>query len=127
MDKAQRFSPSMMAAIHESKILGIRAGATSDHRFIGVWVVVVNGRVFARSWTRKPDGWYRTLLADPRGTIQIGERQRRIRAVPARGTRLRDAIERAYAEKYSTPGSVKYVRGFRSARRRETTMEFVPR
>jgi hypothetical protein len=36
-------------------------------------------------------------------------------------------VERAYAEKYFTPGSLKYVRGFRTPRRRETTMEFVPR
>jgi len=32
-----------------------------------------------------------------------------------------------YAEKYATPGSVKYVRGFKTPRRRATTLEFVPR
>jgi hypothetical protein len=51
----------------------------------------------------------------------------RIRAVRARGERIRDAIERAYAEKYRTPASLQYVRGFRTKRRRETTIEFVPR
>jgi hypothetical protein len=40
---------------------------------------------------------------------------------------VRDAVERAYAEKYPTPGSTKYVRGFRTRRRRDTTIEFVPR
>jgi hypothetical protein len=123
----RRFSRPVLAAIDQSKILGIRAGARSDHRFIGIWVVVVGSRVFARSWTRKPDGWYRTLLEDPLGTIQVGDRQIRIRAVRARGNRIRDAVEKAYAVKYPTPGSVKYVRGFRTERRRETTMEFVPR
>jgi hypothetical protein len=87
----------------------------------------MGGRVFARSWTRKPDGWYRTLLEDPLGTIQVGDREIRIRAVRVRGNRIRDAVEKAYAMKYPTPGSVKYVRGFRTPRRRETTMEFVPR
>ena len=123
----RRFSRPIVAAIEESKILGIRAGARSDHRFIGIWAVVVAGRVYVRSWTRKPDGWYRTFLDDPLGAIQIGERQVRIRAVRARGERIRDAVERAYAKKYPTPGSVKYVRGFRSLRRRETTMELRPR
>jgi hypothetical protein len=121
------FSHRIVAAIDESKILGIRAGASSDHRFIGIWAVVVNGRVFARSWTRKPGGWYRTFLEDPLGAIQLGERQIRMRAIRARGDRIRDAVERAYATKYPTPGSVKFVRGFRTARRRETTMEFLPR
>jgi hypothetical protein len=117
----------VVAAIDQSKILGIKAGARSGHRFIGVWVVVVDGRVFVRSWTIKPDGWYRAFLEDPLGAIQVGERQVRVRAVPAKGTRIRDAVERAYALKYSTPASRKYVRGFRTARRRDTTMEFVRR
>ena len=123
----RRFSHRIVSAIDESKILGIRAGASSDHRFIGIWAVVVNGRVFARSWTRKPGGWYRSLLEDPRGMIQLGERQIRMRAIRARGDRIRDAVERAYATKYPTPGSAKFVRGFRTQRRRETTMEFLPR
>jgi hypothetical protein len=123
----RRFSRPIVAAIDESKILGIRVGARSGHRFIGIWAVVVGGRVYVRSWTQKPDGWYRTFLDDPLGAIQVGKREVRIRAVRARGERIRDAVERAYAKKYPTPGSVKYVRGFRSSRRRETTMELVPR
>ena len=118
---------SIVAAIDESKILGIRAGARADHRFIGVWSVVVDGRVFIRSWTVKPDGWYYAFLKDARGAIQVGGREIRVRAVRARSERIRDAVERAYADKYSTPGSLKYVRGFRTPRRRETTVEFVPR
>jgi hypothetical protein len=117
----------LVKAIDEAKILGIRAGARSDHRFIGVWPVVVNGRVFVRSWTLEPDGWYRTFLADPLGTIQVGERAVRIRAVPVRSERIRDAVEEAYARKYPTPGSARFVRGFRTKRRREATIEFVPR
>ena len=34
-------------------------------------------------------------------------------------------VERAYAEKYATPGSLKYVRGFHTRRRRDTTIEFI--
>jgi hypothetical protein len=125
--KAKRLSAPVVAAVDASKIIGIRAGKGSDHRFIGIWAVVVEGRVFARSWTLKPDGWYRTFLEDPVGTMKVGEREVQIRALPVRAERTRDAVERAYAEKYSTPGSLKYVRGFRTARRREATMEFVPR
>ena len=127
MSVVRRFSRGVAATIDESKILGIRAGARSDHRFIGIWPVVVGGRVFARSWTQKAGGWYRTLLDDPHAIIQIGDRQIRVRAVRARGERIRDAVEDAYARKYATPASLKYVRGFRTQRRRETTVEFVPR
>jgi len=124
---AGRLSRSVVSAIDASKIMGIRAGTRTDHRFTGVWPVVAEGRVFARSWTLKAGGWYRTFLEDPLGTIQVGARKIRVRAVPVRSERLRDAVEHAYARKYSTPGSKKYVRGFRTARRREATIEFIPR
>jgi hypothetical protein len=117
----------VLSAIDESHIFRVRAGARSAHRFIGIWAVVVDGRVFARSWTLQPGGWYRTFREDPFGAILIGEREIKVRALPVRSERIRDAVERAYAAKYATPASRKYVRGFHAPRRRETTTEFVPR
>lgn len=124
---ATRFSPALVRALDAAKILGVRAGKGSRHRFTGVWVVVVGGRAFARSWTVKPDGWYAAFRGDPLGTIQVGERRVRVRARPVHGERILDAIEHAYAVKYPTPGSAEWVRGFRSKKRRAATLEFVPR
>jgi hypothetical protein len=124
-DVTKRLPQAIVDAIAESPILRVRAGARSEHRFIGIWAVVVDGRVFARSWTRKANGWYQTFLHDSLGTIEVGDRQIRVRAVRVRGTRIRASIERAYASKYTTPASLKYVRGFRTQRRREATIEFV--
>jgi hypothetical protein len=121
-----RFSERLLAAIHDAKILGIKAG-TRPHRTIGVWVVVVQGRVFVRSWDISPDGWYRAFLHEPYGRVEVGGRKIAVRAVRVRSERLNDAVDAAYAEKYHTPGSLKYVRGFRRARRRATTTELVPR
>lgn len=122
-----RFSKPVLDALTSGKILGIRAG-TDAHRFIGIWVVVVNGRVFVRSWNDKPTGWFRVFLEDPRGAIQIPSgREISVRARKTRGERLLDAIDAAYAEKYNTPGSRKYVRGFATPRRRLKTMELLPR
>lgn len=123
----KRFPKTVVAAIDDAGILGIRAGARSDHKFTGVWPVVVRGRVYARSWTVTKGGWFHSFLEDPLGTLQVGERQLRVRAIPAKGERVRDAVEDAYAEKYDTKASQKYVRGFRTERRRNATMEFVPR
>lgn len=123
----KRLSRAVVAAADAAKIIGIKAGAKSDHKFVGVWPVVVGGRVYARSWTLKKDGWYHTFLEDPLGILQVGDREIRVRAIRARSERVRDKVEDAYAAKYDTKASQKYVRGFRSARRREATMEFVPR
>ena len=124
---AKRLSRPVIAAAAAAGIMGIRAGARSEHRFIGVWPIVVSGRLFARSWTLKRGGWYQSFLDDPLGVIQFADRQLRIRAVRVRSERIRDAMDAAYAEKYATKASQKYVRGFRSPRRRDTTIEFVPR
>jgi hypothetical protein len=54
----KRLSRAVVAAVSTAKIIGIKAGDRSDHKFTGVWPVVVGGRVYARSWTLKKDGWY---------------------------------------------------------------------
>lgn len=118
---------SVVAAVDAGKYFGVRAGARSDHRFIAIWMVVVDGRVFARSWTAKPDGWFHAFAADPLGAIEVGGRQVRVRAVRVRSAKIIKAMEAAYAAKYSTPGARHYVRGFRTARRRAASIEFVPR
>ena len=125
MRESRRFPAGILAAIRKGKRLGVRAGS-QPHRFIGIWAVVVEGRVFVRSWTLKPGGWYRTFLEDPRGAVQVGRSELPVRAVRSRGERLLDAVDGAYLEKYGTPGSLKYARGLADARRRATTTELIP-
>jgi hypothetical protein len=123
---ARRFSKPVIALLHEGKILGVRAGVR-PHRFLAVWMVVVDDRLFIRSWNDKPTGWHRAFQDEPRGLIQIGTRKIRVRAKHATGAQLMAAIDRAYREKYPTPGSRKFVRGLASTRRRATTTELLPR
>jgi hypothetical protein len=120
----RRFSSRLLASIDETTYLRIRSGAV--HRFIAVWVVVVKGRVFVRSWNDKPGGWYRAFLEEPRGAIQVDGRAVTVRARQARGERLMETMEDAYAVKYTTPASRFYVRGFKTARRRKATLELLP-
>jgi hypothetical protein len=123
---SRRFTKKVLTAIRDGSILGIRAGV-APHRVIGIWAVVVEGRVFVRSWSLKPRSWYRTFLDEPRGIIQVGDREIPIRAVQTRSERLKDAVSRAYLAKYTTPGSLKYARDLGRAKSRATTTELVPR
>jgi hypothetical protein len=125
MNPKHSFPKRILFGINDSKIIGIRAG-TEPHRVIGIWAVVVEGRVFVRSWSLKERGWYRTFLEEPRGIIVVNEREIKVRPVFTRSERLKDAVEAAYAEKYNTPGSLHFVRGFRTKRRRNSTTELVP-
>jgi hypothetical protein len=120
------FSASTLAAIRDGQIIGIRAGLEA-HRVIGIWAVVVQGRVFVRSWSLKARSWFRTFLEDPRGIITVNDREIPVRAVFTRSDRLKDAVSRAYLEKYHTPGSLKFARDLGRVKSRETTTELVPR
>src|SRR5262245_26213086 len=107
MGKRDTFKDDLVEQLRKAKILGVRAGA--EHRYTGVWVVVVDDRVFARSWSDKPTGWFRAFKKEPAGTIQVGDREVRIRANVVRSTRVRDAVTVAFGEKYNTKGSQKWV------------------
>jgi hypothetical protein len=114
------FSDDVLALLREGKGLRIRAGS-SGHRFIGIWVVVVKDRAFVRSWSVKPNGWYRVFL-----TIQLGGREIAVCAVRITHKHLRDAVDRAYLEKYNTAGALKYAKDLGSPKSKATTIELVP-
>ena len=119
------FKADIVEALRKAKILGVRAG--TEHRFTGVWVVTVGDRVFARSWSDKPTGWFRAFKKEPAGTIQVGEREIRVQGKVVRSARVRDAVTGAFAEKYNTKGSQKWVEGFAEPERVVNTIEFVAR
>lgn len=125
MKSKVRFASAVVDSIRDGKILGICAG-TKPHRFIGIWAVVVERRVFVRSWSLKPRSWYRTFLEEPRGTINVEGREIPVRAIQTRSERLKKAVDQAYLEKYNTPGSIKYAQDLGRAKSRATTTELVP-
>jgi hypothetical protein len=125
LSAAKRFARRVVEALDKAKIVGVRAG--SEHEYTGVWMVVVEGRVFARSWNDKPTGWYRAFLDEPLGNLQVGDARLEVRGRPTRSARLDDAVSAAYGEKYTTKASQKWVRGFARPTRAVHTIEFVPR
>ncbi len=88
--------------------------------------MVVGGRVFVRSWRLKPRSWWRGFLEDPHGAIQVGRRTIPVRAVQTKSASLKNAVSRAYLEKYGTGWSLKYARHLGGAKSRATTTELVP-
>lgn len=120
-----RFTRPVLDAIAKDMVIGIRAGR-APHRFIGIWAVVADGRVFVRSWSRKERGWWRTFLVEPRGRITVGTRELAVRAVQTRSERAKAAVDAAYLGKYATPSARKYVRDLNRPPGRDTTTELVP-
>lgn len=120
------FADDVLAALRTGKYVWIRAG--DDHGFIAIWAVVVGRRVYVRSWNVNPTGWHRAFTDHKRGAIRLSKDADEIlvRATLVRSARVKSAVEDAYAAKYTTPSSLKYVKGFRTQRRRDTTIEIAP-
>lgn len=125
MRKLRSFPAAILETIRTDKLLGIRAGTDSPHRIIGIWAVVVEGRVFVRSYSMKPRSWWRTLLEDPQGIITVGEKEIRVRAVQTRSERIKDLVSETYKEKYNRPGDIQYVKEMSKNKSRDTTTELV--
>lgn len=119
----KRFPQRLVAVIDDIKYLKIRSG---EHRYIHIWVVVVDGRVFVRSWNDKPTGWYRAFLEDDTGAILVDDKEVPVRALPVKSAKLNDAASVAYGEKYTTKANAQYVQGFATAKRKANTLELVP-
>lgn len=85
MTTPRRFPDPVLEAVDRAKILGVRAGG--EHRYTGVWVVVVEGRVFVRSWSDSPRGWFRAFRDQPLGSMQVAEREVAVRARHTRSER----------------------------------------
>jgi hypothetical protein len=124
MPKADTFAADIVEAFRKAKIMGVRAG--SEHRYTGVWVVVVDGRVLARSWNDKPTGWFQAFRKQASGMVQVGDMEIPVRGKVVRNARMRNAVTVALAEKYPTKGSRKWVEGFAEPARVANTIEFIP-
>lgn len=125
---ATKFPTEILEILNKEKIIGLKAG-TGPHKFIGLWPVVVEGRLFVRSWSFTPGGWHATLLKDPVAELQVGLKKPtvlKVRAVQTRSERLKDAVSAAYKAKYNTPGAAQYVKDLCGKRSRATTTELVP-
>lgn len=123
--KSERFDDAIVEAAHNAKIVGVRAG--TEHRYTGVWLVVVDGRLFVRSWNNKSTGWFRAFRKQPTGRLQLATLEIPVRGKPVRSSHIRDAVTKAFGEKYSTKASQKWVKGFAEPERLLNTLEFVPR
>lgn len=120
------FPPEILSEIERRSLIGIKAGTTRPD-FLDIWMVVVDGRVFARSWGLSARSWYTSFLADKNGAIRIGEE-----AVPVQARAiapedpLQARISAAYLAKYDRGENSFYAQGITQPQHVAQTMEFLP-
>ena len=85
--------------IRSNNLIGIKAGSERKH-FLEIWMVVVDNRIFARSWGQAEKSWYNSFLLNDQGFIQCGDAIYEIKArIPENAKELTEQINKAYLDK----------------------------
>jgi hypothetical protein len=123
----KHFSKTLLKCISDTQITSVRAGKDRE-KFTGIWMVVVDGRIFGRSYTLSERSWYTALLNGDSGDIKCGKE-----IIPIKGAKPKDikritaAINKAYEKKYLVKASnKKWVDGLAEPERVARTIEFLP-
>lgn len=124
---ARKFSAAFLECMTSTEINHVRAGVGRT-KFTGIWMVVVKGRIFARSYYLRERSWYNTLLEGAQGEIKCVADTVVIRGVrPADLDAITTAVNKSYESKYNVkPHNKKWVDGLCEPARVAKTMEFVP-
>ncbi len=111
--------------IINNNLIGIKAGI-DRLVFLDIWMVVVDNRIFARSWGFAERSWYNSFLQNPVGQIKCGDNIFPIKAiVPSDNDLIAEKINTAYLTKYNTGTNIEYAKGIVEERHIEKTMEFI--
>jgi hypothetical protein len=119
------FSSQAIEYIKTNNLIGIKAGLDRPD-FLDIWMVVVDNRIFARSWGFAERSWYNTFMKNPEGQIKCGERIFHIQAtIPKDNSDMTERINHAYLAKYNSDHNIKYAIGIIEDKHVEKTMEFI--
>lgn len=111
--------------IKTNNLIEIKAGSERSD-FLEIWMVVVQDRIFARSWGLAERSWYNTFLINPAGYIKCDDEVYTIKAIiPKDMAQLTDRINQAYLAKYNFGKNSKYATGIIEDKHIERTMEFI--
>lgn len=123
----KNFSSAFLQCIKDTQIPSVRAGKDRT-KFTGIWMVEVEGRIFARSYNLSERSWYTSFLNGDEGDIKCGKEIIPVKGIkPADVSTISEKIIKAYEKKYLIKAyNKKWVEGFTQPERVARTMEFIP-
>ncbi len=108
-----------------TEMLQLRAG--TEHRWIDMWVVVADDRLFCRQWGFSERSWYQAFQAAPDGALRCGETILPVEGViPPDLDEIGERVNAAYLEQYGTGERPDIARQMTGPRFMARTMELIP-
>ncbi len=123
----EKIFQNIFESIRETQINHVRVGKDRT-KFTGIWMVEVEGRIFARSYYGADRSWYTAFLNGDEGSIKCGKDIVDVKGEkPTDINTITEAINKAYEKKYLVKAyNKKWVDGLNGPERVARTMEFIP-
>lgn len=100
-------------------------GGTSRETFSQIWMVHVDGRVFARSWNKSKRSWFTEIERTGVGQLKFGDTIVNIKGQKfPKNAELTSLINERYLEKYNQEENLFYAKGITQPEYEDYTMEF---
>tara|TARA_R100000935_G_scaffold46611_1_gene70092 strand:- start:301 stop:678 length:378 start_codon:yes stop_codon:yes gene_type:complete len=101
-------------------------GGTERDSFLSIWMVEVEGRIFARSWNKSNRSWFTEFENTGVGEIKYGNYILNVEGKKLNKQDLfNELIDQAYLLKYTQPENIKYAEGISKPEYADYTMEFL--
>ena len=122
MDLQNNFPEDFNKYLEDNTLIEIKGG-TKGNKFLEIWMVNVNGRVFARTWAKSERSWFNSLIEEEVGEIKYNGKVIKIGAVRNNDPEINKLIDNAYLQKYNQPENIKYAKGITQKEYSEYTVE----
>lgn len=113
-----------IAATDDLHIAPYHADGKTTGTLTWIWSVVVDGRLFVRSYSGPRGRWYRSAIDQRAGKITAAGQEHEVEFTPVEDAEWGDKIDAAYSEKYA--GSP-YLPPMIAAGPKAATVEVTPR
>ncbi|MBK8698571.1 MAG: DUF2255 family protein [Saprospiraceae bacterium] len=120
--KSTPFPTTFLAYFEKHTLIGIIGGSTRT-QFLDIWMVNVDGRIFARSWEKSERSWFTAMRDEGVGKIKFGEVVLNVKGSPFADAEFNLRIDDAYRQRYTAAESRFYVEGITRPEYSQYTME----
>lgn len=117
------FPVELIEYLDSHTLIEIKGGVDRE-TFLKIWMVSVDNRIFARSWTMSSKSWFTEFVKQEIGQLKFGENVITVSGKQLFDDELNRLVDQAYKQKYTQQENIIYVNGITESKYHNYTMEF---
>lgn len=119
-----KFPEDFYTHLVQHTLTGIKGGKDRT-TFLNIWMVNVEGRIFARSWGKSERSWFTAMQQQKEGQIKYGDTVIDVHGEVCKDPQVNEKVDAAYRARYNTPENTPYAIAITQPGYADYTMEFL--